>query len=153
MVGYYRYSTTMSVKRVPPQEAAELLAQGWKYVDVRSVPEFEAGHPEGAYNVPIIHFVPGRGRMPNPDFQAVLEQKFGKDEKLVLGCASGPRSNRAAELMTAWGWQEVVDMAGGFEGERDMMTGRVILGWKASGLPVETAAPGRTWEELKKPGS
>lgn len=139
----------MSVKRVPPREAAQLLAQGWKYVDVRSIPEFEAGHPTGAYNVPLFHLVPGRGRIPNEDFEDVLARHFGKEARLVIGCATGVRSHRAVEILTATGYASVVDMAGGFEGERDPM-GRTILGWRASGLPVEIQAPGRAWNELKK---
>lgn len=54
-----------------------------------------------------------------------------------MGCKSGGRSLRAAELATQLGYTSVVDMAGGFDGERDM-TGRLLVaGWKESGLPVE----------------
>ena len=140
----------MPVKRVTPAEAKELVDQGWKLVDVRSIPEFEAGHPAGAYNVPLMHFLPGRGMAPNPEFAAVMEKVFAKNEKLVFGCKSGGRSLRAAEMLASAGYTDVVDMRGGFEGERDMMGHAVVPGWKEAGLPVEAAAPGRTWEELKK---
>ncbi len=43
------------VKRVTPPEAAALLAEGWIYLDVRSIPEFDLGHPTGAVNVPLLH--------------------------------------------------------------------------------------------------
>src|SRR5262249_50895094 len=120
----------MSVKRVPPVEAAKLLDEGWKYVDVRSIPEFEAGHPKGAYNVPLMHFLPGRGMSPNSEFAEVFGQHFAKDEKVVVGCKTGGRSLRAAELLGAAGFTSVIDMAGGFEGERDA-SGRVVVpGWK-----------------------
>ncbi len=138
----------MSAKRVKPAEAAGLLQEGWKYVDVRSIPEFEAGHPAGALNVPLLHLQPG-GMVPNAEFQAVVEKVFPKAAKLVVGCRSGSRSLRAAEMMATWGYTSVVDMAGGFEGERDVL-GRPVPGWRPSGLPVELEAPGRTWEELKK---
>jgi rhodanese-related sulfurtransferase len=139
----------MAVKRVLPAAAAELVGQGYKYIDVRSTPEFVGGHPEGAYNVPIAHFVAGRGMVPNADFEAVMGKRFPKDEKLVIGCKSGGRSLRAAELLAARGWTDVVDMQGGFDGERDP-AGRVLVpGWRDSGLPVATTSPGRTWEELK----
>jgi rhodanese-related sulfurtransferase len=138
MGGHYRYNPGMPVKRVLAKEGAELLAKGYKYVDVRSIPEFDAGHPEGAYNVPILHLVPGRGKMPNPEFQAVMEKRFPRDEKLLLGCASGARSLRAAEILLQAGWTDVVDFQPGFEG------------WRHARFAVETAAPGRTWEELKK---
>ncbi len=138
----------MPVKRVKPIEAAALLEEGWKYVDVRSIPEFEAGHPAGALNVPLLHLQPG-GMVPNAEFQRVVEKAFAKDARLVMGCRSGSRSQRAAEMLASWGYANVVDMAGGFEGERDML-GRPIPGWRSSGLPVELEAPGRGWEDLKK---
>ena len=43
----------MPIRRVTPNEAAELIASGWTYIDVRTIPEFEAEHPSGAYNVPL----------------------------------------------------------------------------------------------------
>ena len=39
----------MAVNRVSPEEARDLMdKEGYAYLDVRSVPEFEAGHPTGA---------------------------------------------------------------------------------------------------------
>jgi rhodanese-related sulfurtransferase len=141
----------MPVKRVTPAEAKELVDQGWKFVDVRSIPEFEAGHPTGAYNVPLMHFLPGRGMTPNAEFAAVMEKTFAKGDKLVFGCKSGGRSLRAAEMLAGAGYTNVVDMRGGFEGERDMMGAAIVPGWKEAGLPVATSATaGRTFEELKK---
>jgi rhodanese-related sulfurtransferase len=135
-----------------PKEALELLQQqGYVYVDVRSVPEFEAGHPAGAYNIPLMHFLPGRGMSPNPEFQAVFAKHFGKDAKVVVGCKTAGRSLRAAEQLAGAGWQSVVDMRGGFDGERDMSGAPVVVGWRDSALPVEQTAPAeRTWEGLKK---
>ena len=141
----------MSVKRVPPSEAKRLLDAGWRYVDVRSIPEFEAGHPDGAYNVPLMHFLPGRGMSPNPDFLDVLVRRFAKDDKLIMGCKTGGRSLRAAELLAAQGFSSVVDMQGGYEGEKDALGRTLVPGWKDSGLPVASAAAGRTYEELAKP--
>jgi rhodanese-related sulfurtransferase len=141
----------MSVKRVLPKEAVDLLQQGWAYVDVRSVPEFEAGHPTGAYNVPLMHFMPGRGMSPNPDFMAVFAKHFPRDAKVVVGCKTAGRSFRAAELLAANGWASVVDMRGGFEGERDATGQSIVAGWRESGLPVESTGPAeRTWEGLRK---
>jgi rhodanese-related sulfurtransferase len=149
MVGHYRYNPGMAVKRVLADDAAALMAQGWSYVDVRSVPEFAAGHPAGAWNVPLIHRVAGRGPVPNGEFLGVMERRFPRDARLVLGCASGGRSLRAAELLVAAGWTDVVDCLPGFDGARDMAGRLVARGWRDSGLPVETDAPGRTWDELK----
>jgi rhodanese-related sulfurtransferase len=139
----------MSVRRVDPGEAAELLGNGWKYIDVRSIPEFERGHPSGAYNVPLLHLVPGRGMAPNPEFGAVMAAQFGRDERLVIGCKTGNRSLRAAEMLAAAGYTNVVDMRGGFMGETDP-TGQVTPGWSARSLPVASVAePGKSYDELR----
>lgn len=139
-------------KRVTPPEAAELLKQGWRYVDVRSIPEYEAGHPDGALNVPLLHMQNGR-MIGNPEFGKVMEANFKKDDQLVVGCKMGGRSLQAATLLEAAGFTNVVDVRGGFSGERDPY-GRVLVpGWADSGLPVATtAAPGATYAELEKKG-
>jgi rhodanese-related sulfurtransferase len=134
-------------KRVTPPEAADLLKQGWRYVDVRSVPEFDEGHPQGAANVPLLHLQGGR-MSPNPDFQRVMETNYPKDAQLVIGCKSGGRSAQAAALLEAAGYTQVVDMKGGYHGERDAM-GRVATpGWAAAGLPTEQATPGQSYADL-----
>jgi len=127
-------------KRVVPKEAAALLAEGWTYLDVRSIPEFDEGHPPGAANVPLMHRENGR-MSPNQDFQRVVEANFLKDAKIVVGCKVGGRSLQAATLMESAGYTNVVDMRGGLHGERDNF-GRVsVPGWAAEGLPVETTSP------------
>ncbi len=141
----------MEIKRVTPEEAHELLDQGWIYIDVRSIPEFEEGHPAGAYNVPLLHAAPGRGMTPNEEFMAVMERAFDKSDKLVLGCRSGQRSLRAAEQLAERGFTDLVDMRGGFAGEVDRATGRPVCeGWKSRGLPVESEArEGRDYAALR----
>ena len=57
--------TCTMVKRVTPIEADALLKDGWAYLDVRSIPEFDGGHPTGAANVPLLHMAGGR-MAPNP---------------------------------------------------------------------------------------
>ena len=140
----------MAVKRVSPAEARELIdKQGYVYVDVRSVPEFAAGHPTGAYNVPLMNMGPG-GMAPNPDFLAVMGS-FAKDAKLVVGCKAGGRSARAAAMLESAGYTNVIDQRAGFEGAPDPATGRLSEpGWRPAGLPVATeAVPDRTYEALK----
>lgn len=137
-------------QRVSPQEARELIERdGYVYVDVRSVPEFQAGHPEGAYNVPLMHMGAG-GMSPNADFLAVMQKAFPKDAKLVVACKAGGRSLRAAGMLEAAGYTNVVDQRAGFEGAHDPATGRVEPGWRPAGLPVsQQAAPGHDYEALK----
>ena len=140
----------MAVKRVSPAEARDLIdKQGYVYVDVRSVPEFAAGHPTGAYNVPLMNMGPG-GMTPNADFLAVMET-FPRDAKLVVGCKAGGRSARAASMLESAGYTSVVDQRAGFEGAPDPSTGRIgEPGWRPAGLPVTTeAAPDRAYEALK----
>jgi rhodanese-related sulfurtransferase len=135
-------------KRVSPPEAADLLKQGWRYVDVRSIPEFDDGHPQGAANVPLLHMKGGR-MAPNPDFQRVMEANFPKDSQLVIGCKAGGRSAQAAALLEACGYTSVVDMRGGFHGERDPMGRANTPGWLEAGLPVEKVTAGGAYSDLE----
>ncbi len=138
------------IERISPEEAKRRLDAGWVYVDVRSVPEFDDGHPSGAYNVPLRHMGAG-GMEPNADFMQVMRASFPKDAKLVIGCKAGGRSLRAAEMLAAAGYTSVVDQRAGWSGARDPFGQLTEKGWQAAGLPTETeAAPGRSWEELAK---
>jgi rhodanese-related sulfurtransferase len=128
------------VKRVTPPEAATLMAEGWVFLDVRSIPEFELGHPAGAANVPLLHLANGR-MSPNPDFERIVAANFPPDTRLVVGCKVGGRSLQAAALLQAAGYSQVVDMRGGFMGERDGLGRTTCAGWLENGLPVETNAP------------
>jgi len=138
------------VKRVTPIEADALLKKGWAYLDVRSIPEFEGGHPSGAANIPLLHMTGGR-MSPNPAFQSVVEGNYAKDTKIVVGCKAGGRSLQAASLLEAAGYTSVVDMRGGYGGERDNFGRVTCAGWAESGLPVETSSPPeKTYAELEK---
>ena len=128
------------VKRVTPPEAAALLEDGWVYLDVRSIPEFDVGHPAGAINVPLLHLDAGRMRQ-NPDFERVMTASFPKPTRLVVGCQVGGRSLQAAALLEAAGFTNVIDMRGGLDGERDAFGRVTCAGWADSKLPVETTAP------------
>ncbi len=129
-------------------EGKALLAEGYVYLDVRSEPEFEAGHPPGALNVPLLHAGAG-GMTPNPDFSRVVEAAFGRGERLIVGCRSGSRSLKAARLMVQAGFTEVVDLRPGWDGARDAF-GRLEPGWSRCELPIETGkAPGQRYEDVK----
>ena len=139
----------MTFKRVSPAEARDLIDKdGYVYVDVRSLPEFDAGHPTGAYNVPLAHMGPD-GMTANPDFMSVMAV-FPKDAKLVLGCQGGGRSARAAAMLESAGYTNVIDQRAGFQGGRNPATGQPEPGWRPAGLPVSTdAEPDHTYEALK----
>jgi rhodanese-related sulfurtransferase len=139
----------MNVKRVSPEEADTLLKEeGYVYVDVRSIPEFDAGHTAGAYNIPLLHATPS-GMRPNGDFMSVVGAVFLKDSKLVLGCRSGNRSLRAAQALVAAGFEHVVDQRAGHGGARDPFGQVTEAGWDGVGLEVSTEPePDRTYEAL-----
>ena len=137
------------VKRVTPPEAQALLGEGWVYLDVRSIPEFDDGHPPGAANVPLLHFQGGR-MVPNPDFAAVVAANFPKDAKIVVGCKAGGRSLRAAQKLSVEGFSSVVDQRAGWDGARDPFGQLSEPGWSRAGLPAEQGQPsGRSWEDMK----
>lgn len=128
----------MEIRRITPEEAKQLLdsSSGYIYLDVRTVPEFDAGHVPGAKNVPVVE-PDAFGRMQlNPRFVEIVERNFTKDVKCITGCQKGGRSLKAAELLLAAGFKNVVDMRGGFGGEADE-SGRVTYpGWSLRGLPT-----------------
>jgi len=119
------------------------MQEGYLYLDVRSVPEFESGHPKGAYNIPLMHA--GKfGPTHNSKFMEEVAKAFPKDARIVVGCASGSRSVAAASLMEMTGYKDLLEMRAGFEGN-----GREP-GWRHSSLPQSvTPEPGRAWADLK----
>ena len=139
----------MAIRSVSTEEAAALLADGYVYVDVRSEPEFEAGHVPGALNVPLSHQGPA-GLTPNPEFLSVMQQAFDSGEKMVVGCKMGGRSKRAVEQLAKAGFSELAEMSAGFDGARDAF-GSVTPGWSKVGLPVEQGKPaGQAYADVKQ---
>ncbi len=136
------------MKNVKPTDCPALLASGHTYLDVRTTEEFEAGHPTGAFNVPVMTRGAG-GMQPNPAFTSVVAAKFAQDAKLVVGCQSGMRSQRACDELAAAGFTNLANMECGFGGARDP-SGSVTPGWQACGLPTEAGKPaGRTYADLQ----
>jgi rhodanese-related sulfurtransferase len=125
-----------------------MTKDGYAYLDVRTVAEFDAGHPAGAYNVPLLVDGAG-GRGPNTAFLTASLAAFPKDQKLVVGCLAGGRAARAAEMLEGAGYANVIVQAAGWGGLQDSF-GRVSEpGWKAAGLPSATKPEaGRSWAEL-----
>jgi rhodanese-related sulfurtransferase len=133
----------MPIERVTTRRAIELHGEGVAYLDVRTVAEFAAGHPEGAFNIPLLHNGP-RGMTPNPDFVAEVEATFAKDAALIVGCQAGRRSALAAERLAAAGYISIYDIMAGWGGAGDQP------GWAKAGGPVSKAAPpGRGYADLR----
>jgi rhodanese-related sulfurtransferase len=136
------------IKRISPQEASEKMAEGFTYVDVRTVEEFEDGHPAGAVNVPIALASPG-GMEGNPAFVPAMKASFALDSKIVVGCKAGSRSLRAAQILVGEGFTNVVDQRAGWDGARSAF-GQLEPGWSRVGLPSEMGHPaGRAWADMK----
>jgi len=136
--------------RISPQEASAKLAEGWTYVDVRTEQEFEAGHAPGAVNVPVA-LMAGGTMAPNPDFLPVMKAAFPQEAKIVVGCKAGGRSLRAAQMLLAEGYTNVLDQRAGWDGARNPFGQITEPGWSRVGLPSEEGQPaGRSWADLKK---
>jgi rhodanese-related sulfurtransferase len=142
----------MSLDNISVREAHGKQGEGYTYVDVRSTPEYEAGHPAGAINVPLLHRDPHSGQMmPNREFLAVMRANFASDAKLLVGCQAGGRSAQAAQTLVVAGFSHVANVLGGFGGARDPMTGAMRAeGWTQAALPVETGrTAGHAYDDLR----
>lgn len=129
-------------KDVSVTEARALQEQGHTYLDVRSSPEFAAGHPAGAVNVPLLEPDEDTGQMmPNPDFVRVVQANFPTGTRLLVGCLAGGRSMRAARMLESFGYEDVTNVEGGFGGAQNPMGQPASPGWVESGLPVEEGEP------------
>src|SRR5918992_1225700 len=102
------------VREITPQEAEQLIAQGAVLIDTRELQEWNAGHLEGATLVP-----------PAQVGERIEQVAPDKTKPVVVYCAAGARSMRAALQMAAMGYQNVSSVAGG------------IGVWKQEGRPVE----------------
>ncbi len=140
------------------QQVNDLMTGKNEYVflDVRTVEEFEAGHPAGTLNIPVLIKDASTGKkIKNEKFLDVVIANIPKFAKVIVGCRSGRRSTMAANMMHAVGYQHVDNMLGGFSGQFDS-EGKVIHpGWQSKGYPTETGLGGnRSYEVLKnKAGS
>ena len=137
----------MTIKHITVQQAHQEQGSGATYLDVRSIPEFEQGHPEGAFNVPLMHADPETRQMrPNPEFLDVVRANFPMDTQLIIGCQMGGRSAKAAEILATAGYRDVANVLGGYGGAPQF--GHV--GWLQAGLPVATSAgPDRGYTALR----
>ena len=118
-----------------------------RFLDVRTVQDYDQGPPAGAVNVPWAVVDPASGQMaPNPDFVPTVKKHFGADTKLYLSCQAGMRSLKACMDLEAAGFTDLVNVDGGFGGRRDPMGQVVAPGWSDSALPVDDSKS--TYSEL-----
>jgi rhodanese-related sulfurtransferase len=97
---------------LPPAAREELDSGDALLIDVRDPERFEAGHLEGAVNVPA-----GESARDAHDAEYVeaVERAGGhKDDRIILVCGEGNRSARAADaLRNEHGFTDVASIIGG----------------------------------------
>ena len=114
-------------REVTAAEAVALARDGYRVIDVREQGEWDAGHIPGATLLPLAD-VPQRIGEVQPD----------KDAPLLLHCAVGGRSARAADWLTQMGYTNVVSM-------------KAPLGhWKEQGGPWEEPAQLLTPAQMRR---
>lgn len=87
---------------VPPEEAVGIIEAGTHTViDVRTPAEYEQAHVVGAINIDV----------EAPDFGARIAE-LDPDERYLLYCRTGRRSDLAAQRMAAAGFSDITDAAG-----------------------------------------
>ncbi|CAN5307546.1 rhodanese-like domain-containing protein [soil metagenome] len=103
------------IENVSATEAIELAkGESW-LVDVRESDEWEAGHAEGAYSLPMSQLTERIGELP-------------KDATLLVICHSGGRSARVTETLSAAGYN-AINVLGG------------TMGWQSAGGVVVADGP------------
>lgn len=91
-----------SIKSISAEEFAnELKAHKIKIIDVRKPGEFASEHVEDAVNLPL-------------DFINDTMAEFSDDETMYLHCAGGYRSMIAASILKSRGFENLVEVAGGY---------------------------------------
>lgn len=132
---------------VAPEEAWQVLSkeEGAALVDVRTGAEWTyVGLPDLSSIGAPLHRVEWQSfptGAVNASFVETLDEALrsagsGRDAPIFFLCRSGARSASAAAAMTAAGYTQCFNVAGGFEGARDAQGHRGTLeGWKATGLP------------------
>ena len=85
-----------------PEFATRLKSGNRQIIDVRKPSEFEAEHVENAVSIPL-------------DVLNEHLAEIPKESDVYLYCASGYRSMVAASILKARGWDNLIDVSGGFK--------------------------------------
>lgn len=128
---------------INPQEAWDLLQQDTDacLIDVRTAPEWQyVGVPtlEAMQKQTLcVSWLTYPGNEANPAFvEQVKQGGVRPDQTILLICRSGARSQSAAIALTEAGFGRCINVAEGFEGDKDADGHRgTVGGWKHAGLP------------------
>lgn len=91
-----------TVNRISAEEFAAGFDDEDLIIDVRNVGEFEAGHVEGALNIPL-------------DKVSENLSSFPKDKPFTIHCQGGYRSMIAASILKSRGWENFKEVDGGYK--------------------------------------
>lgn len=92
-----------TIESIPATEfAVRAKTNKIKVIDVRKPGEYSAEHMEGAINIPLEYLNEHLAEIP-------------KNETVYIHCAGGYRSMTASSILRARGWNNLVDVAGGFK--------------------------------------
>jgi phage shock protein E len=91
---------SLGASGVDSAAAKEKIKQGAKVIDVRTPAEYESGHYQGSTNIPL------------QELQNRLAEAGDKKKAIVVYCASGNRSAKAAKILTAAGFTDVTNAGG-----------------------------------------
>ncbi len=93
-------------RKVNKAEFAQLMKKsGAQLIDVRTSREFSNGFIAGAKNIDY-----------NGESFEKQMKKLDKNKPVLVYCAAGGRSENASELLKEWGFKEVYDLIGGYNG-------------------------------------
>ncbi len=126
-----------------PQEAWDLLEQEPNacLIDVRTTPEWQyVGLPmldDLQKQTLCVSWLDYLANDVNPGFvEQVKQGGVRPDQTVLLICRSGARSRSAAIALTEAGFGRCINVAEGFEGDKDAAGHRgTVGGWKQAGLP------------------
>ncbi|MDQ1921841.1 rhodanese-like domain-containing protein [Massilia pseudoviolaceinigra] len=101
-------------KRASTLQVTQLMNRGKTVlVDIRSADEFAKGHLRDAKNIPLSDLS-----------SRIAELDKAKNKTIVVVCQTGARADKAAKILEAAGFTDVVGLDGG------------LTAWQAAGLPT-----------------
>ena len=129
------------IEKLPKDEKGFYNADGYQgymlqnlgvtFFDVRTDVEHEKNHPKNSILIPVYNEVNGI-RVLNEDFVKEVKEftKENLQKPLIVMCAHGHRSKTAAELLTEEGFENVINLTGGFSDKKES--------WEMLNLPQES---------------
>jgi len=144
------WPAAQGLSEISPSAAFERLSQPDTYlIDVRTIAEYVyVGHPEAAYNIPLLFWdEPNIQQVANVNFVEDIKRRFKPNDTLLLICRSGGRSAQALRMLRRAGFQNLLNVINGFEGQKDAEGLRTRNGWKNEGLAYTyTLDPNRIYQ-------